>query len=345
MLNWSRFVNPQVLINKVISEKDLNELEAKRLMNQIASRNITHRQIKEILVALQLKGATINEITGFAKALRRNSLKVNASSHPLVDVCGTGGDNSNTFNISTAAAFIAAGAGVKIAKHGSVAVSSKCGSADVLKELGVRINLTPDQVACCIDQVGIGFLFAPLFHPVLKFVAPDRARIGTRTVFNILGPLLNPANVERQVLGVYDPKLVFPIGRVLKNLGIKRAFVVHGAGGLDEISTLGETEVADLNFGLVTHYKITPESYGIKRNIISEMLGGGPKENALIIKTCLDPRLPSTHRDIALLNAAAAIVVAGLAININEGLKLAKESIYSGNARSVLEELVYFSNL
>ncbi|MDP1688746.1 MAG: anthranilate phosphoribosyltransferase [bacterium] len=345
MWNLNFRTDPKILINKVISGKDLNELEAKRLMNQIAARNITHRQIKEFLTALQIKGATVDEITGFARALRRNSIKVNASSYPLVDVCGTGGDNTNTFNISTAAAFIAAGAGVKIAKHGSVAISSKCGSADVLKELGVKINLTPAQVAYCIDQVGIGFLFAPLFHPVLKFVAPDRARIGTRTVFNLLGPLINPANVTRQVIGVYDPKLVFPIGQVLKNLRIKRAFVVHGAGCLDEISTLGETEVADLNFGIVTHYKIVPESFGIKRNNISEILGGSPKENALIIKICLDPRLPSTHRDIALINAAAAIVVSGLAVNLNKGLNLAKESVYSGNARSTLEELIYFSNL
>jgi anthranilate phosphoribosyltransferase len=275
--------------------------------------------------------------------MREAAVKVEAKSRPLVDTCGTGGDGAHTFNISTAAAFIAAGAGVKVAKHGNRAASSQCGSADVLEELGVNLNLSPEQVARCIDEVGIGFLFARSFHPAMRHAAPVRSELGVRTVFNLLGPLTNPAGATRQVLGVFDAQWVEPIAHVLKNLGAERAFVVHGAGGLDEISTLGETHVAEVGQDTILSYTIAPEEFDIQRAMPDDLRGGTPQQNAEIVLECLDA-VPNPRRDIALLNATAAIVAAGLAEDLKEGLERAQQSVNSGAARETLEALIALSH-
>ncbi len=311
-------------------------------MQSIMAGEATAAQIAGFLIALRMKGETVEEITGFARAMRAAAVKVEAKSRPLVDTCGTGGDGSHTFNISTAAAFIAAGAGVKVAKHGNRAASSQCGSADVLEALGVNINLSPEQVARCIDEVGIGFLFARSFHPAMRHAAPVRSELGVRTVFNLLGPLTNPAGATRQVMGVFDAQWVEPIAQVLKNLGAERAFVVHGAGGLDEISTLGATHVADVTPDGVSCYTIAPEDFGIARATLDALRGGTKEQNAEMVLECLGT-VPSPRRDIALLNAAAAIVAAGLAKDLKEGLERAQQSADSGAARGKLEALTAFS--
>lgn len=330
-------------LNKIFLGEDLSELEAYSLMIDIANYRIPQEQIKRLLIALKAKGETVEEIAGFVRALRETSIKVEAKSYPLVDNCGTGGDESNTFNISTTAAFIAAGAGVKMAKHGNRRVSSKSGSADVLEALGVNINLSPGEVASCIDTIGIGFLFARSLHPAMEYVAPVRKELGVRTVFNLLGPLVNPAGATRQVVGVFDPRWILPIAYVLKNLGAERAFIIHGAGGLDEISTLGETQVAEVWSGNVNTYVITPEDFDIKRVKAEDIHGGTPEENALIVRACLNPNSAGPCQDIALLNASAAIVAADLAENLIEGLWLARESLCDGRAREKLEALVALS--
>ncbi len=330
-------------LQKLISGQHLTEPEAHDAMQSIMAGEATPTQIAGFLVALRMKGETVEEITGFARAMREAAVKVEAKSRPLVDTCGTGGDGSHTFNISTAAAFIAAGAGVKVAKHGNRAASSQCGSADVLEELGVNINLSPEQVARCIDEIGIGFLFARSFHPAMRHAAPVRSELGVRTVFNLLGPLTNPAGATRQVMGVPDAQWVEPIAHVLKNLGAERAFVVHGAGGLDEISTLGETKVAEVGQDGILSYTIAPEDFGIARATLDDLRGGTKERNAEIVLECLDA-VPNPRRDIALLNAAAAIVAAGLAKDLKEGLERARQSVNSSAARDRLEALIAFSH-
>ncbi|MCS6861148.1 MAG: anthranilate phosphoribosyltransferase [Abditibacteriales bacterium] len=329
-------------LQKIIDHHPLTEPEAHDAMQRIMAGEATAVQIAALLVALRMKGETVEEITGFARAMRAAAVKVEARSRPLVDTCGTGGDGSHTFNISTAAAFLAAGAGVKVAKHGNRAASSQCGSADVLEALGVNINLSPEQVARCIDEIGIGFLFARTFHPAMRHAAPVRSELGVRTVFNLLGPLTNPAGATRQVMGVFDARWVEPIAHVLKNLGAERAFVVHGAGGLDEISTLGETQVAEVGPEGILSYTIAPEDFGIARAAPADLRGGAPPQNAAMILECLSAA-PSPRRDIALLNAAAAIVVAGLAKDLREGLERARHAADSGAAREKLEALRAFS--
>lgn len=344
MRYFKSFPNIDAIISKVLNGVNLRESEAYILMSQIEKRNMSLPLIKDLLLSLQKKVETVDEITGFAKALRKNCVRVNAKSFPLVDICGTGGDAKGTFNVSTVASFIAAGAGVIIAKHGNVSISSSCGSADVMRALGINIYLKPWQIARCIDEIGIGFIFAPFHHPTYQYVADVRKEIGSRTVFNILGPLINPALPKRQVLGVYDSKLVMKIGNVLKRLGSKRAFVAYGSDGLDELSTLGITEIADLNFGIITYYGIDSERFGIKRVSLQDIKGGKPSDNAKIIFNCLDSKISSPYQDIALLNASAAIVVAGLAVNLKEGLELAKQSLCSGKARLKLAMLKILSN-
>lgn len=330
------------VLQKTILGQQLSEQEAYKAMRSIMNGTITPTRIAEFLMALRRKGETVEEITGFARAMREVAIKVHAKSYPLVDTCGTGGDGLHTFNISTAAAFIAAGAGVKVAKHGNRAVSSQCGSADVLEELGVNINLSPEHVARCVDEIGIGFLFARSFHPAMRYVASVRSKLGVRTVFNVLGPLVNPAQATRQVVGVFNQYLIEPIACVLNDLGVEHALVVHGAGGLDEISTLGETKIAEVRRGTIRYYTITPEEVGCHRSTISDLRGGRREQNARIVRECFNA-VSSPRQEIAMFNAAAAIVVAGLAESMVGGFELAQQSCRTGAAQKKLETLVTFS--
>jgi anthranilate phosphoribosyltransferase len=291
---------------------------------------------------MRMKGETVEEVTEFARVMREHVRKVHPSRRPLVDTCGTGGDAIKTFNISTAAAFVAAGAGIAIAKHGNRSVTSKCGSADVLEALGVRFDLAPEEAAKAIDEVGIGFMFAPSYHPAMKHAMPVRRELGLRTMFNMLGPLTNPAGADAQVLGVYSPELTELHGGVLRSLGSSRAFVVHGAGGLDELSTLGETRVTELKDGALKTYELVPEDVGLTRAPGPEAIQGASREeNARLLAEILDGK-QGPARDIVVLNAAAAVAAAGLADTIKEGVAVAAEAIDSGAAAEKLRQLQAF---
>ena len=332
-------------INKLIESQDLEKEEAEEAMKTIMSGGATDAQIAAFLTALRLKGETKDEITACAKIMRDFA----ATIHPkvegtLVDTCGTGGDTLKTFNISTISAFVLAGAGIPIAKHGNRSVTSKSGSADILEALGVKIGLDPHQVEKNIEDIGIGFMFAPGFHSAMKHVIGARREMGIRTVFNILGPLTNPANAEAQVLGVFDPDLTETMAHVLKDLGTERALVVHGMTGLDEISTLGETKVSELKDGNIETYTIMPEDFGIKRANIEELQGGDAKENAKIAIHILKNGEKGAKRDIIVLNAAAGIYVGGKADTIQDGIKIAEQTIDSGDAYKKLELLIEHTN-
>ena len=329
-------------ISKVILGEDLSEEEAEAVMGQIMAGEATPAQIGAFLTALRLKGETVEEITGCAQAMRRSAIPVRPRRRDLVDTCGTGGDRTGTFNISTTAAFVVAGAGLGVAKHGNRSVSSHCGSADVLEALGVNLELTPEQVADCIDEVGIGFLFAPRLHPAMKHAIGPRREMGVRTIFNILGPLTNPAGATRQIMGVYDPSLTSPLAQVLGRLGAQAAFVVHGADGLDELSTTGINRVSHLRDGWVKDFSLDPAELGLPGARLEDLRGGTAGENAQITQTILaGERGP--RRDVVLLNAAAALVAGGMARDFKEGLQQAAEAIDSGSAREKLEGLVAFS--
>jgi anthranilate phosphoribosyltransferase len=339
-------------LKKISAGVDLSRAEADGAMEQILSGRATDAQILELLSALQIKGETVDELVGFATAMRRHATKIFPRDHarvhePLVDTCGTGGDAKGTFNVSTAAAFVVAGAGVRVAKHGNRSISSKCGSADVLETLGVRIDLDPERVAQSIDEIGIGFLFAPAIHAATRHAMPARRQLRGRTVFNLLGPLTNPAGASAQVAGVYDAGFTELMARALGELGVKRAFVVHGADGMDEISIGGETSVAELRDGTVRSYTIVPEDFGLRRAPLESILGGDTKHNALIIHKVLGRSLVhrehGPHRDIVRANAAAALVAAGRATDWLDGVRIATESIDSGAARERLERLVAFT--
>jgi anthranilate phosphoribosyltransferase len=339
-------------LKKVCSGVDLSRAEADGAMEQILSGRATDAQILELLSALQIKGETVEELVGFATVMRRHAIKIFPSGYsradePLVDTCGTGGDAKGTFNVSTAAAFVVAGAGVRVAKHGNRSISSQCGSADVLEALGVRIDLEPERVARSIDEIGIGFLFAPAMHAATRHAMPARRQLRGRTVFNLLGPLTNPAGASAQVAGVYDTSFTELMARALGELGVKRAFVVHGADGLDEISIGGETNVAELRDGIVRSYTIVPEDFGLRRAPLESILGGDAKHNAQIIHKVLGRSLSyrerGPHRDIVRANAAAALVAAGRATDWLDGVRIATESIDSGAARERLEALVAFT--
>jgi len=333
----------QSILRKLGSGQDLTIEEAEQATGYIMSGQATPAQVAGFLTALHLKGETTEEITGCARAMRRAATRVEPKARPLVDTCGTGGDGLGTFNISTAAAFVVAGAGVPVAKHGNRAASSRSGSADVLEALGVNINAPPHVVARCIDEAGIGFLFAPVFHPAMKHAAGPRRELGFRTVFNILGPLSNPAGAERQVVGVYDRSLTERLARVLGLLGTERALVVHGAGGMDEVSTLGPTVISELGGGKVITYEIAPEDVGLARGRLDDLLGGTPEDNARMVEEVL-AGVPGPRRDIVLLNAAAGLVAGGRARSLREGIDLAAESIDSGRARAALAALVEYSH-
>jgi len=324
-------------ISKAINGENLSQEEATLTMNEIMSGEATPAQIASFLTALRMKGETIDEITGCAKIMREKVTPIKTKADYLVDTCGTGGDGSHTFNISTIAALVAAGAGVRIAKHGNRAASSKCGSADLLKELGVNIEASAETVAKCVDEVGIGFLFAVMLHPAMKHAIGPRREIGIRTIFNVLGPLTNPAGAQAQILGVYDPDLTEPLARVLKNLGSHHVFVVHG-DGLDEITTTGTTNISELKDGEVHSYTIKPADFGFAETNKASLLGGTVEDNARIALSILGGE-KGAKRDIVLLNASAAIVVGGKASDIAEGVSLAEVSIDSGKAMEKLEML------
>ncbi len=327
-------------LKKVIEFKDLDEKEAEEVMKEIMSGNAKPTQIAAILTALRMKGETINEITAFAKVMREFSLKINPDVPKLLDTCGTGGDNLNTFNISTATAFVVS-AYVPVAKHGNKAVSSKSGSADVLEALGVNLNIPIERVKESIEKIGIGFLFAPNFHPAMKYATPVRRELGIRTVFNVLGPLTNPANANYQLMGVYDEKLTEKLAYVLKNLGLKGALVVHGSG-MDEITTIGKTKISELKNGEVKSYYIEPEDFGIKRAKLEDIRGGNAEENAKIIRAIFEGEEVGAKRDIVVLNSAFALYIAEKVKNVEEGIKLAEKSIDSGKALKKLEDLIEF---
>lgn len=333
--------------------ESLSREAAREVMSEILSGGATDAQIAALLVALHMKGETVEEIVGFAEAIRKASapltlrdsaLDVSGTERDaLIDTCGTGGDASGTFNISTATALTVAGAGVRVAKHGNRSVSSRCGSADVVEALGINITLPPARVAECLEAVGIAFLFAPSMHSAMKYVQPARRELRLRTVFNLLGPLCNPANASAQVVGVYSAALVDKLARALQMLGLKRALVVHGKDGLDEITITGPTHIAEVRNGDIRAYDISPEEFGLRSAPIAEIQGGDTKANAEIIRKIVSGE-KSPRRDVVLLNAAAALVVAGRADSIASAMPIAAESLDSGAAREKLEKLAQFTS-
>ena len=317
----------------------LDRAAACALMQRVMAGEVSPVQLAAVLMVLRTRGETVDELTGFAEAMRAAAVTVPAGRDGLVDTCGTGGDGSGTFNISTATALVAAAMGIPVAKHGNRAVSSRCGSADVLEELGVALVADPDRVGAMIRDVGIGFMFAPVLHPAMKHAMPVRRELGVRTAFNLLGPLTNPAGARRQLLGVYDPALCAPLARVLGNLGSEHAFVVHGAGGLDEVSPCGETLVAELRDGEVTTFTFSPEQAGIERCRLAELAGGSSADNAGIILEILAGR-GGPPADAVALNAGFAAVASGQVASVKDGVGLAREVLDDGRAAALLARLV-----
>ncbi len=333
------------LLRHLISGQDLTRIEIENLFGRLMDGELSVFEKTALLVALACKGESSEEIAGAASAMRGRLLEVHHSQTDAVDTCGTGGDGLGTVNVSTAAALCAAAAGVPIAKHGNRSVSSKSGSADVLAALGLELELSPRVMGRCLDHVGIAFLFAPLLHPAMREVMPVRSALGVRTVFNVLGPLTNPAGARRQVMGVFARRLVLPIAQVLKELGAVHALVVHGADGLDEISTTGPTFVAEVNGSVISEYTLEPEDFGLVRRSLDELAGGTPEENAVSLKTVLEGAdgAQSAHAEIAALNAAAALYVGSKVHDLGAGVQLARETLGSGAGMRKLEELVAFS--
>ena len=334
--------------------QSLSRDEARSVMSEVLAGECTDAQIAALLVALHMKGETVEEIVGFAEAIRaaaaplslhqNSTVDVSGTERDaLVDTCGTGGDTSGTFNISTATALVVAGAGVRVAKHGNRSVTSKCGSADVMEALGVNINLPPARLAACLEEVGIAFLFAPAMHSAMKYVQPARRELRLRTVFNLLGPLTNPAGASAQVVGVYSATLVEKLAEALSMLGLRRALVVHGLDGLDEITITGPTRVAEVREGTVRSYEVTPEEFGMSRAELDAISGGDAADNAAIIREILGGE-KSPRRDVVLLNAAAALVAAGRSDHLGAAIPLAAHSIDSGAAARRLASLVRFTN-
>ncbi len=331
-------------ISKIILGEDLDQKEAKQSMDEIMSGNSKPSQIGAFLVALRMKGEAVDEITGFAESMREKVIRLDIDPEYAIDTCGTGGDGGKTFNISTAAAIIAVAGGVKVAKHGNRAASSKSGSADVLKELGVEIEMDPQIVKAEIENVGFGFLFAQKYHTAMRYVADVRREIGTRTIFNVLGPITNPAFVKGQLLGVYDRNLVHPIAEVLLKLGCERVMVVHGEDGLDEITTTSRTFVSEVKDGKITDYVIDPNDFGIPYANLYEIAGGDPQMNAMIIKEIFEGK-HGAKRDIVILNAAAALYVGKVVENLKDGVSLAESILDSGLALKKLDQIVQFGKV
>jgi anthranilate phosphoribosyltransferase len=340
-------------LRALVDRRDLSRIEAAAAMEAIMSGAATNAQIAAFLTALRMKGETVEELIGFAQVMRQKAVRIRVHDDEvagmtgtdremLIDTCGTGGDATGTFNVSTATAFVVAGAGLRVAKHGNRSVSSLCGSADVVETLGINLELTAPKVARCVDEVGIGFLYAPLLHTAMKHVMPVRREMAIRTVFNMLGPLTNPASANAQLIGVYAAALTEPLARVLAELGTVRAFVVHGADGLDEISSTGESRVSEVREGMVRSYTVRPEDFGVARTTIGELMGGDREANARIIRAILDGEV-GPKRDIVLMNAAAALVAGGKARDFKDGVGLAAHAIDSGAALRKLEALIGLS--
>jgi anthranilate phosphoribosyltransferase len=331
-------------LNHLIERQDLPFGEMSELMHQIMGGHYTTAQIAAVLVALRMKGETVDEIAAAAEVMRELSSKVEVRhSDHLIDTCGTGGDGAQTFNISTAAALVAAAAGAHVAKHGGRSVSSTCGSADVLEKLGVNVNLTPEKVAHSVDSIGVGFMFAPNHHSAMKHAAPVRKELGVRTLFNMLGPLTNPASAQNQVVGVFRRDLAVKLAEVLRKLGGARVMVVHGSDGMDEISISAPTFVAELENGKITEYTVQPEQFGLRPAPLNAIQVGNADEAKGMLLDVLDNK-PGAARDIVLLNAGAAIYIAGLTTTLKGGVKKAEEVIADGAARAKLAQLVEISN-
>ena len=328
-------------ITALVDGRSLTVDEAASVMEEIMGGEVTPAQFGAFVTALRLKGETVDEIVGLVRTMRAKAVRV-MMTEPVMDVVGTGGDGQNTFNISTAAAFVVAGAGLKVAKHGNRAASSQCGSADVLEALGVKLELTAEQVQRCLEEVGIGFMFAPAFHPAMKYAAAPRREIGIRTVFNIIGPLTNPADAKAYLLGVADGSLVEKLALVLQSLGCNHALVVHGEDGLDEITVTGKTQVCELKDGRTEGYFISPEDFGLSRASLSSLRGGTADENAALLREIL-AGAPGPQRDVVLMNTAAALVAGDMVETLRQGAVLAKEVIDGGHALAKLEQLIEFS--
>lgn len=333
-------ITPQTALHKLIDRADLSHDEMLAVMRSIMSGEYTHAQIAGILIALRMKGESVEEIAAAAEVMRALSTKVNVTSDThLIDTCGTGGDGIQTFNVSTVSAIIASAAGAKVAKHGGRSVSSTCGSADVLEALNVNVNLSPEQVAHCVDTIGIGFMFAPNHHSAMKHAAPVRRELGVRTLFNLLGPLTNPAGAKRQVMGVFDKALTGKLAHVLHQLGSKHVMVVHGADGMDEISFSGDTYIAELKDGKVSEYVLNPQQFGMGLHRAESIRVQNAEESKVMILAVLDGQ-PGPARDIVLLNAGAAIYVAGQAASLLDGIARAAQVIDDGTAKAKLHSLV-----
>ena len=333
----------QTAIQNIINGNNLSEPQITGVMETIMNGEATPAQIAGFITALRMKGETIEEITGCAKVMRKRAESISPQSAYYIDTCGTGGDGANTFNISTAVAFVAAAGGTVVAKHGNRSVSSKSGSADVLEALGVNLNLSPMQIKECIEKVNIGFMFAPQFHKSMKYAAAPRKELGIRTIFNILGPLANPASARGQILGVFDGKLTHPLAAVLQNLGVERAMVVHGEDGLDEITLTGNTAVCELKDDHMTEYLIDPGQYGFTLCLAEDLKGGDARENAEMILDIFSGK-QGFPLDIVVLNSAAALYVGKKAESLAEGVVNAKELIKSGKAMEKLQEFIRFTN-
>lgn len=333
----------KAVLGTLVEAINLKEEEARKVMGEIMEGKATPAQIASFLTALRMKGETVAEITGFARAMLKKVDAFSIKIDTLVDTCGTGGDSLNTFNISTAVAFVIAGTGLSVAKHGNRALSSKCGSADVLEALGVKLTIPKEKTKECLEKIGIGFFFAPCCHPAMKYALAPRQEMGMRTVFNILGPLINPLKANVRLMGVHSSSLTEPLARVLKNLGVESAFVVWGEDGLDEISINARTRITELKEGKIKTYYIRPEDFAMARASLKEIRGGDREENARIIKDILGGE-KGAKRDVVLINAAACLVAAERAKSFKEGIEIAKDSIDSGKAKKKLQSLINFTN-
>ena len=337
--------NFNLLLDKILTHENLSQLDMTLMMEAIMTGQLSDMQIAAFMIALRMKGESIDEIASAAEVMRKfsNKVAIDSSTH-LIDTCGTGGDSLQTFNVSTLSSIIAASAGAVVAKHGGRSVSSKCGSADVLESLGVNVNLGFENLSKLVNKIGIGFMFAPNFHPAMKYVAPVRKGLGVRTIFNMLGPLTNPAGAQRQVIGVFSKDLCMVFAEVLQKLGSKHVLVVHGEDGMDEISITGKTTVAELKDNQISHYQISPNDFGFKNGSMRDITVENVEESKQKILAILDGEIGSA-RDISVLNAGAAIYVSGLAGSIEKGLNLAEKMIDSGQARHKLEELIVNSHV
>lgn len=331
-------------IQKVVDRQDLTEAEARKVMNIMLSGEASQAQLGAFLTAMRMKGETLDELTGFAAVLKEKAEHIAPKVDNYVDLVGTGGDRTFTFNVSTTAAFVAAGAGIPIAKHGNRSISSKSGAGDVLEALGVNIMAEPEVVTKCVEEAGIGFMFAQSFNKSMKYVGQARKEMGIRSVFNILGPLANPSDAKCMVVGVYDPSLTELIANAMSRLGVENGFVVSGEDHMDEFTLTGKTTVSEIKDSKVTTYEVTPEQFGLKRASLEELQGGDGAQNAKITTAILKGEEQGAKRDIVLLNAGATLYAGGKADSIEEGIKLAAESIDSGKAYAVLEKLVKMSN-